>query len=73
MKILITGVAGFIGYSLADNLLKQKNTVFGLDNFDDYYSVSYKKKRISTINKWYKFPLILFIKMMKNFSKKYIK
>ena len=29
MRILITGVAGFIGYSLANELLKnKKNTVF---------------------------------------------
>ena len=55
MKILITGIAGFIGYNLADKLLKQKNTVFGLDNFDDYYSVSYKKKRISELKKYKNF------------------
>lgn len=45
MKILITGVAGFIGYSLADFFLKKKIKVFGLDNFDDYYSECYKKKK----------------------------
>ena len=34
MKILITGAAGFIGYSLADYLLKKKIKIYGLDNFD---------------------------------------
>ena len=36
MKILITGVAGFIGFNLAYHL--QKKTVYGIDNFDNYYS-----------------------------------
>ena len=33
-KILITGVAGFIGYSLASNLLSQGYKVYGIDNFE---------------------------------------
>jgi len=37
MKILITGTAGFIGYSLAKELLKnKKNKIHGIDNFDSY-------------------------------------
>ena len=40
MRILITGVAGFIGFSLAKSLLKNKKiNVYGLDNIDDYYSI----------------------------------
>jgi len=48
MKILITGVAGFIGFSLAKNLLKsyKKIEIYGLDNFDNYYSKKIKKIRI---------------------------
>ena len=44
MKILITGVAGFIGFSLAKNLLKSKKKIeiYGLDNFDNYYSKKIK-------------------------------
>jgi len=50
MKVLITGVAGFIGFSLAQNLLKKKNIkIYGIDNFDNYYSVKLKKKRISLL------------------------
>jgi UDP-glucuronate 4-epimerase len=50
MKVLITGVAGFIGFSLAQSLLKKKKIkIFGIDNFDSYYSVKLKKKRISIL------------------------
>tara|TARA_B100001540_G_C15764417_1_gene623258 strand:- start:307 stop:1266 length:960 start_codon:yes stop_codon:yes gene_type:complete len=50
MNILITGVAGFIGFSIANKLLKNKNNfVLGIDNFDKYYSVKYKKERIKQI------------------------
>ena len=52
MKILITGVAGFVGFSIANKLLKDKrNFVYGIDNFDNYYSIKYKKKRLSQIIK----------------------
>ena len=44
MKILITGVAGFIGSNLANHLLTKNHQVIGLDNFDNYYSIAYKKK-----------------------------
>ncbi len=55
-KILITGVAGFIGYSLANSLLnKKKIVVYGIDNFDPYYSVLLKKKRIKQLNKFKNF------------------
>ena len=51
MKILITGVAGFIGYSLASSFLEKKHTIFGIDNFDDYYSVKIKNKRLELLKK----------------------
>ena len=51
MKILITGAAGFIGYNLSKLLLKKKHQVFGIDNFDDYYSIKFKKKRILLLKK----------------------
>ena len=44
MNVLITGVAGFIGFNLAQSLLK-KHRVFGIDNFDNYYSLKLKKKK----------------------------
>jgi len=32
--ILVTGVAGFIGYHLCERLLKEGHTVIGLDNIN---------------------------------------
>ena len=50
MKIFITGVVGFIGFNLANFLLKnKKNKVYGIDSFDDYYSVQLKKKRLGLL------------------------
>ena len=46
MKILITGSAGFIGFSMCEYFLKKKYNVIGIDNFDDYYSVKLKKKEL---------------------------
>ena len=51
MKILITGVAGFIGFRLADNFLKDGHIVFGVDNLNDYYSVKLKFKRLKILKK----------------------
>ena len=58
MKILITGVAGFIGFSLAYKLLEQNHRIVGIDNLDDYYSVNYKKKRLLQLKKFKNFLLI---------------
>lgn len=41
-KILITGVAGFIGSYLAAELLKENNEILGIDNLNDYYDVNLK-------------------------------
>ena len=54
-KILITGAAGFIGYHLADRLLKEGFTVFGVDNLNDYYDVRLKELRLSELKKYEKF------------------
>ena len=43
MKILITGVAGFIGSTLAKKLINQGYEVIGIDNINDYYSVELKR------------------------------
>ena len=48
-KVLITGVAGFIGSSLSDMLLKKgKYHVIGVDNFDDYYDKSIKVANLNS-------------------------
>ena len=50
-NIFITGVAGFIGYSLANYFLNKNYNVMGIDNFDKYYSIKIKKKKITEIIK----------------------
>ena len=42
-KILITGVAGFIGYHLAEKLLNNNYGIVGIDNISNYYDSSLKK------------------------------
>lgn len=45
MKILITGTAGFIGFSLAKVLLEKGEEIVGIDNFNNYYDVKLKEDR----------------------------
>lgn len=49
MKILVTGVAGFIGMHTALRLLNDGHEVAGLDNLNDYYDVNLKKARLKHI------------------------
>jgi len=49
--ILITGIAGFIGYSLASEIAKQSNaTVVGVDSFNHYYDVRLKYTRADLLS-----------------------
>jgi UDP-glucuronate 4-epimerase len=47
--ILVTGVAGFIGFHTATRLLERGERVIGLDNVNDYYDVRLKKARLATM------------------------
>jgi UDP-glucuronate 4-epimerase len=49
MKILLTGVAGFIGYHVAERLLARGDEVIGLDNLNDYYDVRLKEARLARL------------------------
>ena len=46
MKILLTGVGGFIGFHLAKKLLNMGHTIIGVDNINNYYDVNLKNDRI---------------------------
>lgn len=50
MKILLTGVAGFIGMHVAKRLLEDGHSVTGLDNLNDYYDVQLKYDRLNQLD-----------------------
>ena len=54
-RILVTGVAGFIGYFTAKKLLEEGHFVFGIDNLNDYYDVKLKDTRLELLNKYKNF------------------
>ena len=47
MKILVTGVAGFIGSYVAQALLARGDVVYGVDNLNDYYDPQLKLDRLA--------------------------
>src|SRR5699024_7722888 len=49
MKILITGIAGFIGSNLSKRLLNEGHAVIGIDNLNNYYSTQLKKDRLNIL------------------------
>ena len=49
-RILITGVAGFIGAALSKELLKNDVDLVGIDNLNSYYDVNLKKARLRIID-----------------------
>jgi UDP-glucuronate 4-epimerase len=52
---MITGAAGFIGSTLAIRLLERGDSVYGIDNLNDYYDVNLKKARLDRVSKYEKF------------------
>ena len=57
MNILITGCAGFIGFSLARKFLNlsSKYNIIVFDNLNNFYSTKLKKKRLSILKKYKNF------------------
>ncbi len=50
-KILVTGVAGFIGFHLTQKLCTGGHQVLGIDNLNDYYDVRLKEARLAELKK----------------------
>jgi UDP-glucuronate 4-epimerase len=70
MKILVTGIAGFIGFHLSKKLMELGHQVVGLDCINDYYDVGLKLGRLAELglsgeNKFEskKFPGLIFRKI----------
>jgi UDP-glucuronate 4-epimerase len=54
-KILLTGVAGFIGAKTCEYLLESGAEVVGIDNLNQYYDVGLKEHRLRWLKKYNKF------------------
>ena len=55
-NIIITGCAGFIGFSLCQKLLKdKKNKIIGIDILNNYYDVRLKKQRLKILTNYKNF------------------
>tara|TARA_Y100000816_G_scaffold280999_1_gene255033 strand:+ start:643 stop:1665 length:1023 start_codon:yes stop_codon:yes gene_type:complete len=51
-KILVSGSAGFIGFSLGIKLLERGNEVVGVDNHNNYYDPKLKDARLKLLKKY---------------------
>lgn len=56
--VFITGIAGFIGSNLAQNLALNGAKVIGIDIFNDYYSPELKYDRVQNLLKPYNISII---------------
>jgi UDP-glucuronate 4-epimerase len=57
-KILVTGSAGFIGFHLAEALLKRGYRVVGVDSFSPYYDVRIKERRNEILSAYPEFKSV---------------
>lgn len=58
MKILVTGVAGFIGMHCARKLLDDGHEIVGIDNLNDYYDVALKEDRLKLLKGYKSFRFL---------------
>jgi len=55
---LVTGVAGFIGFRVAELLLESGHSVFGVDNLNDAYDVRLKHYRLTRLKEQKQFQFL---------------
>jgi len=55
LKYLVTGAAGFIGFTVIKKLCEQGHEVIGIDNLNDYYDVNLKLARLNELNRYSQF------------------
>jgi nucleoside-diphosphate-sugar epimerase len=58
MTVLVTGVAGFIGSTLAERLVRDGHEVVGIDSFSDYYARDIKESNLSRLSDADAFTLV---------------
>ncbi|MDA0653845.1 MAG: SDR family NAD(P)-dependent oxidoreductase [Proteobacteria bacterium] len=58
MTVLVTGVAGFIGFHVAAALLARGESVVGVDNVNEYYDVALKEARLAQLDGAKKFSFV---------------
>jgi UDP-glucuronate 4-epimerase len=58
MTILVTGVAGFIGFHVCRALLARGEVVVGLDNFSPYYDPALKRTRLDGLRNGNRFTFV---------------
>src|SRR5689334_25447147 len=58
MNALVTGVAGFIGSTLAERLCRDGADVIGIDCFTDYYSRDLKERNLEQLRREPKFRFV---------------
>jgi UDP-glucuronate 4-epimerase len=51
MATLVTGVAGFIGFHVAQRMLARGDDIVGIDCINDYYSVQLKQDRLAELER----------------------
>ncbi|MEM8829721.1 MAG: NAD-dependent epimerase/dehydratase family protein [Cyanobacteria bacterium P01_G01_bin.19] len=55
---IITGVAGFVGFNIAETILKQGKLVIGIDQVNDYYDPKLKEANVDRLQQYSGFKFI---------------
>jgi len=58
MKVLVTGAAGFIGYTVSRRLLERGDEVVGIDNINTYYDPALKESRLDLLREYDTFRFV---------------